>query len=236
MVDMRPLASRRLLGLSAVGVLALALTACSSEAEPASSPEPSQTTSQSTTAGPSTSPTASAEDALVAIYEDFACPHCKSFHEQSGAFFADLAQQHPEDLEVDYRIVDFLGGGDPESWSTRAAQAYYCVREDAAGDGTADPATAMATTSTFQGELFAAAPEGLSDEELVSTAAELDLDIADCVAQDAHTDQIDAALAGLSADGLRGVPGIVVNGEAYDPEAYGQLHDWVLNSTGLPQR
>ena len=206
--------TRRLLSLTAVSALALCMTACGGDAEETASSTPS----------PTSSPSASADQEVstVAVYEDFACPHCKDFHVGVGGFLTSVAQGGT--AEVDYRIVDFLGQGDEESWSTRAANAFYCFRET-----TEDPNV----QHDYQTELCSAAPAGLSDEQLIAQAEALDGDIADCVTQDGGSAQIQSALDGMSEDGVRGVPSVVVDGTVYDPQSDGDLMDWVLDQANL---
>lgn len=225
-------AAHRLLSLSAVGALAPGLTACAGDADQTESPaavgtastSPASEGTGSAAPTPSPSPSASAdqEPSTVAVYEDFACPHCKDFHYGVGGFLASVAQGGK--AEIDYRIVDFMGQGDDESWSTRAANAFYCFR-----DTTED----TQLQHDYQTQLFAAAPAGLSDQQLVDRAGLLEVDIADCVAADGGSDQIEAALTGMSEDGVRGVPTMVVDGTVYDPESDGDVIDWVLEQANL---
>lgn len=234
---MTTLLPRRLLTLSVASVLSLSLASCGGDADqtesraavgtpsspaPATDATPTASASPDTTSSSSPSGNAEQETSVVAVYEDFACPHCKDFHYDVGGFLASVEQGGK--AEIDYRIVDFMGGGDPESWSTRAAHAFYCFR-----DTTED----AQKRHEYQTQLFASAPAGLDDEQLVSRAGLLDVDIADCVAQDGGSDQIETALSEMSQDGVRGVPSVTVDGTVYDPEADGDVVDWVLEQADL---
>lgn len=220
--------ARRLRRLSAVGALSLALAACAGgnagdepSADPgSSSPSASETTSAAPSPSPSTPGTT--ETSTVAVYEDFACPHCKDFHAQAGGFLLSLEQEGQ--AEVEYRIVDFLGRGDPESWSTRAAQAYYCFRESTSDAG---------KLHGYQSQLFEAAPQGVDDAQLVQRAEQMDEDIAACVEGDGAADQIQSALSEMSDGGIRGVPSISVDDTLYDAETDGDFFAWVRESAGV---
>lgn len=197
-----------------LGALALAVTGCSGA------------TGDPSPAGDATIPpsaTASAPGGPVQVFEDFSCPHCATFH----AAYSEplLAADQDGEVEVQYRIVDFLGRGDPESWSTRAAQAYYCV--EGASDGDAE------LLHQYQTWLFGQAAAGLQsgDSELVEKAAELSggagVDIGQCVAEDGGSGKITAALSDFSDAGLRGVPAVYADGTLYDADEHGELMPWL---------
>ena len=83
----------------------------------------------------------------VEVYEDFQCPICRSFEEQSGDF---LRQQVASGaVTITYRPFSFLDdtGGSPNDYSKRSTSAALCaldqggvadavvvVREDSPGD------------------------------------------------------------------------------------------------------
>lgn len=164
----------------------------------------------------------------VQIFEDFACPHCAAFHEQYGGMVHGLVSGG--EAEVDYRIVDFLGRGDPESWSTRAATAYYCL-EDSLGDGQA----AGGTLHGFQSWLFEQATTQPADEALVARAGEMAggagsaEEIGQCITGDGAAERIGAAMSDFTDFGLRGVPSVYspAEGTLYHPEEHGDLKPWL---------
>lgn len=236
--------SRTLPLLTAFGALALGLTACGSVPGPApSSSEPAPSASSSSAPSPSTSsPTATSSSAAqsttasvspsatplsapagtVVVYEDFSCPHCHDFAEAYGGFLTDLTEE--DGVPVEYRVVDFLGRGDPQSWSTRAANAYYCFEEQSQ-----NPARSHA----YQAQLFSAAETGgVEDTELVSRAQELDVDIAQCVADRGQAQRTEQANVSLPADGAQGVPAIFFEGTMFDYQEHGEFPDWIQEVTG----
>lgn len=205
-----------------LGALALAVTGCAGGS--------GNSGDQQSPAGdtPSSPATATAPDGPVHVFADFACPHCASFHDAYGEQLHSLARDG--EVTVDYRIVDFLGAGDPESWSTRAAQAYYCLEEET--DGSAE------ALYEYRGWLYGQAAEGepATDQELVEQAAQLggdaaSADIGQCVAEDGGSEQITAASADFSDAGLRGVPAVYVDGTLYDPDEHGELISWLTGES-----
>lgn len=167
----------------------------------------------------------------VQIFEDFACPHCAAFHDHYGGMVHGLASGGQ--AEVDYRIVDFLGRGDPESWSTRAATSYYCM-EEALGDSDAS----SGKLHGFQTWLFDQAPAQPDDEALVAQAGEMAPDagaaeeIGQCITGDGTADRIESAMSDFTDFGLRGVPSVYSPGEdtLYDPQEHGDLKPWLTGS------
>ncbi len=62
----------------------------------------------------------------VIAYEDFQCPACLSFEQQSGAFLTDAVAKG--DITVEYRPIAFLDDrSNGNRYSTRAGSAAYCV-------------------------------------------------------------------------------------------------------------
>ncbi|MEV4902576.1 thioredoxin domain-containing protein [Citricoccus sp. NPDC055426] len=167
----------------------------------------------------------------VQIFEDFACPHCAAFHDHYGGMVHGLVSGGA--AEVDYRIVDFLGRGDPESWSTRAATSYYCM-EEALGDSDA----ATGTLHGFQTWLFEQAPAQPDDEALVAQAGEMAPDagtadqIGQCITADGTAGRIESAMSDFTDFGLRGVPSVYspAEGTLYNPEEHGDLKVWLTGS------
>ncbi|MGO1884411.1 MAG: DsbA family protein [Citricoccus sp.] len=167
----------------------------------------------------------------VQIFEDFACPHCAAFHERYGGMVHGLASGGQ--VDVDYRIVDFLGRGDPESWSTRAATAYYCL-EDSLGDG----ADAQGTLHGFQSWLFEQAATPPGDEALVAQASARaegtgePEEIGQCITGNGADERIEAALSDFSDFGLRGVPSVYSPAEStlYSADEHGDLKSWLTGS------
>ncbi|NUL44259.1 thioredoxin domain-containing protein [Cellulosimicrobium funkei] len=234
-----PTPSRRPARLGATLALAaatmVALTGCADairNAEHGSSSDPAGSSASTPEQTAGTDASGASE---VQIFEDFACPHCAAFHEQNGGLIHGLVSGG--ELEADYRIVDFLGQGDPESWSTRAANAYYCLEgslESGYGDG--DEA-AVSKLHAFQSWLFDQATSEPDDATLVAQADEIGGkadSIEQCVAEDGGTPEINAAMSDFSDFGLRGVPAVYSTADStlYNAEQHGDLRTWLMVPSG----
>ncbi|MGA8988494.1 DsbA family protein [Aeromicrobium sp.] len=75
---------------------------------------------QAVTGEPATNPV------TVVTYEDFQCPACRSFEQQSGAFLADAVAKG--DITLEYRPIAFLdAASNGNKYSSRAGSAAMCV-------------------------------------------------------------------------------------------------------------
>ncbi len=72
-------------------------------------------------------PAADAKPVSVELYEDFQCPVCRSFEEQSGSFLKDQVASGA--VTVTYRPFSFLDetGGSPNDYSKRSTSAALCA-------------------------------------------------------------------------------------------------------------
>lgn len=179
--------------------------------------------------------TAGTEASGVQIFEDFACPHCAAFHEQNGGLIHGLASGG--ELKADYRIVDFLGQGDPESWSTRAANAYYCLEGSLESGTGSENEAAGNKLHAFQSWLFEQATTQPDYATLVAQADEIGGDAASveqCVTEDGGAPQITAAMSDFSDFRLRGVPSVYSTADStlYNPEQHGDLKTWLTDRPG----
>ena len=62
--------------------------------------------------------------AVLAIYEDFQCPHCRDFEKTFGPTVAKMVDSGA--VAVDYYMVAILNRSNA-GYSSRAANAAYCV-------------------------------------------------------------------------------------------------------------
>jgi len=71
---------------------------------------------------------AATDPVQVVAYEDFQCPACLNFEQQSGAFLSDAVAKG--EITVEYRPIAFLDrNSNGNRYSTRSASAAYCVLE-----------------------------------------------------------------------------------------------------------
>lgn len=142
-------------------------------------------------------------------YIDFMCPICGQFEEAYGEEILSLVDDGTITLNIHpISILDRYSQG--TAYSTRAANAMYCVAE-------ADPDAAV----PFMQALFANQPEegstGLTDDEILGFASGVGVDgIDDCVTEGQYEKFVAAkteeAPVQPGASGV-GTPTLVVNGE-----------------------
>ncbi|SNT43000.1 DsbA family protein [Rhodococcoides kyotonense] len=170
--------------------------------------------SDDTTATPAATPSSVTENGAIRIgdpnaavvvtaVEDFQCPACKQFEAISGDTLSDLIADNT--IAVDYKPIAILDRMSSTNYSTRAANASMCVAD---ADISAWPAwhTAMFEQQPAEGGA------GLSDDELISLASDVGVDIASCVTDGTYTDYVTSQTQKVLADGVTGTPTVSVNG------------------------
>ncbi len=142
----------------------------------------------------------------VVLYEDFQCPVCKSFEEQSGAYLDDLVKKG--EITIEYRMFAFLDGQSSTEYSTRSASAAMAVLDKGG----------VAAFKKFHDLLYANQPpeggNGLSDATLIDLAKQagvtgIDADVKDKTFEPWVRKAKDAAFD----DGHDGTPTILIGGK-----------------------
>ena len=116
--------------------------------------------------------------AVVSFYEDFQCPHCAAFEKGFGPTINKLIDTGA--VAADYYMVAILNSSANDKYSTRAANAGYCVAD-------ADTSPAKDAFRRFHAALFAQQPaEGSpapDNTALVETARQAGVvgNVPDCV-------------------------------------------------------
>jgi protein-disulfide isomerase len=142
---------------------------------------------------------------MVDEYVDFMCPHCKTFHEDTGAALKQLADAGQITL-VSHPVAYLDRFSSGTKYSTRASAASAC-----AADG--------GKFSEFTGALFAQQPPegspGLTDEQLIQAGRTIGLDetFAQCVRDDKYTTWVKKVSDDATEAGVTGTPTIFVNGK-----------------------
>lgn len=153
-------------------------------------------------------PTGSAEGVpVVDVYEDFQCPACRAFEEQTGAALEQLAADGT--ARVDYHPMSFIGDE-----SERAANAAACAADAGA-------------FVDYHRILFEQQPGENTGQWTTDALVDLGQQVGitgeefrRCVTEGRYvgwTDQVDEA-AGRA--GVRGTPTVLVNGEPLADDAY----------------
>lgn len=160
---------------------------------------------------------------VVSTYIDFMCPFCNQFETTYGDQLLDLAANDKITLEV--RPVNMLDGQSSTQYSTRSANAFFCVADT---DG--------AQAATYLRALYDEQPReggpGLDDARLIEIAKAYGVDIATCQKDLTFADLAVANYDAMpaSADGSRGTPTVAVNG-AYNADFWNS-ETWFSDNFG----
>jgi protein-disulfide isomerase len=142
--------------------------------------------------------------ALIDAYEDFLCPFCRMFEEQTGATLRQLAVEHV--ASVVYHPLAFLDGASTSQYSSRASSASGCAAD-------------AGRFADFHDILYLNQPPegsaGLSDDLLIELGVGLGIDdpaFPRCVAGHAYFPWTAYVTARAIARGVAGTPTVFVNG------------------------
>jgi protein-disulfide isomerase len=149
-------------------------------------------------------------DAPVAVdlYEDFQCPNCKAFEDESGGTLAQLVADGT--VRARYHGMAFLDTSANDQYSTRALNAAGAVLAAAGPDA----------FQTFHDLLFANQPAeggaGLTDEQLIEFAGQAGA-TGTAVQEQIHDlvygDWVKTLTDQASKDGVTGTPTVFVDGQ-----------------------
>ena len=145
--------------------------------------------------------------AVLSIYEDFQCPHCRDFEKTFGPTIAKLVDSGA--AAVDYYMLSILNrtnGG----YSSRAANAAYCVADEN-----------MDAFKRFHSALFAQQPQegtgtGPDNAALIETARQAGVTggVPECINKGSY-EKMTKGLAAASK--VTATPTIRLNGEDINP-------------------
>jgi protein-disulfide isomerase len=147
-------------------------------------------------------------EAVLSLYEDFQCPHCRDFEKAMGPTITQLINSGA--IAADYNMVAILNSPANQRYSTRAANAAYCVAD-------ADTTSAKENFVRFHTALFAQQPpEGSPAPDnagLISTArisGTAEDRVSDCINSGKYSDMVDGLAA---ASKISATPTVRLNGE-----------------------
>ncbi len=145
--------------------------------------------------------------AVLSIYEDFQCPHCRDFEKAFGPTLKKISDSGA--AAVDYNMVAILNktnGG----YSERAANAAYCVADE-------DKEAFL----RFHSALFAQQPtegsgSGPDNQALIETARQAGVTggVPECVSKNRYGDMVKGLAA---ASKITATPTIQLNGQEISP-------------------
>lgn len=147
--------------------------------------------------------------AVLSLYEDFQCPHCRSFEQAMGPTINKLIDSGA--VATDYHLVAILDTPTNDNYSTRSANAAYCVAEE-------DTTPTKEAFRRFHGALFAQQPdEGApapDNASLIETARQAGVagGVAECINNGNYDDMVGGLAA---AANINSTPSVRINGEDY---------------------
>ncbi|GAA3528437.1 thioredoxin domain-containing protein [Aeromicrobium panaciterrae] len=165
--------------------------------------------------------TAGTNPVKVVLTEDFQCPACLSFEQQSGAFLTDLVKKG--EITIEYRPVSFLDKSSGNEYSSRALNAALCVLDKGG----------IEKYKTMHDLLYANQPQegtnGPEDSALIDTAKNAGVTgIDSCINSKRFGPWIEKAYDKLLDEGFKGTPWVRIGGkdiESPTPAALQQAID-----------
>jgi len=142
----------------------------------------------------------------VILHEDFQCPACQAFEQQSGAFLNDLVKKG--EIVIEYRPIAFLDKASLNEYSSRSLNAALCVLD---ADGVEGYKKMHDLLYANQPAEQTAGPE---DKELVATAKQAGYSGSEkCITQKTYGPWIEDAYKAALDAGFEGTPWVVIDGK-----------------------
>ena len=148
--------------------------------------------------------------AVLSLYEDFQCPHCREFEKTFGPTITKLVDSGA--VAADYYMVAILNSSFNKNYSTRAANAAYCVADENKD-----------AFIRFHSALFANQPEEGSgaapdNNALIETARQAGAagSVPACINSGKHSDMVDGLAAAAK---IQATPTIRLNGQDLSPSS-----------------
>lgn len=169
------------------------------------------------TAGQMPTEVPGADQADIIIYADANCVYCAQFDMENAEALDKLVE---DGHSLEYRTVNYLDNPGTENFSSRAANAMACVAEESPEHAMDYIHEVFMSYNTHQGA-------GLSNDELISLASEVGVDINGCVSDNTFRPFVNFTTAKAIEAGIAGTPSIWVNGVQYENTANGEpFQEW----------
>lgn len=141
----------------------------------------------------------------VAVYEDFQCPSCASFEEETGSFLREEVAAGR--IVLEYRPFTFLDAASTNRYATRSANAAACVAD----------ASGVTQYADFHERAFEKPPEeggpGPEDDTLVDWATKAGAPEAEtCIRDERFTEWLGQAVTEGRDLGVSETPTVTING------------------------
>lgn len=146
--------------------------------------------------------------AVVALYEDFLCPHCAVLEQKFGPTISKLIDSGA--IAADYYMVAILDHPQNQNYPARAGAAAYCVADES-----------IDAFKRFNAALFAQQPSEAGadypdNDRLIEIARQAGAGgtVPECINKGTYIDMVGGLAA---ATGIKSTPSIRINGEEYEP-------------------
>jgi protein-disulfide isomerase len=166
----------------------------------------------------------------IVFYEDFLCPACGNFERTFGPTVSKLIDTGA--IAADYYMLGFLSRPQNQDYSSRAANAAYCVADESI-DAFRRFHTALFTKEIQPSETGTTFPDNAKLTELAREAGVVGR-VPDCIKAGKYLPMVDGL---ASAAGIHATPTVRINGQDYQwstPEALvAKVKEIVGNVPGL---
>lgn len=149
----------------------------------------------------------------VRVVADLQCPACKQFEAANGEALAQAAADGT--AVVEYQVISFLDKASTNQYSSRAANASFCVAKS-------DPSKYQTWLQTMFAKQPAEGGAGLSNEQLVQIATEVgytDPAVATCIDDKPYNDYITQVTQQTLSSGVESTPSVFINGQLNQTDA-----------------
>ena len=145
--------------------------------------------------------------AVVSLYEDFLCPHCRDFEQKFGPTLNQLIDSGA--IAADYYMVAILDSPSTGNYSSRSGGAAYCVADE---NNEAFRRFHAALYAQQPGEAGGSFPD---DARLIEVARQAGAagTVPDCINKGKYLPMVEGL---ASATGIQSTPTIKINGEEFD--------------------
>jgi len=151
--------------------------------------------------------------AVLAIYEDFQCPHCRDFEKTFGPTLNKIVESGA--AAIDYNMVSILNATN-KGYSMRAANAAYCVADDN------KDAFVRFHSALFANQPVEGSGSGPDNASLIETARQAGVTggVPECI----NSGKYDNMVKGLAAASkITATPTIRLNGQDISPATPDEL-------------
>ncbi|WP_428338310.1 DsbA family protein [Mycobacterium sp.] len=146
--------------------------------------------------------------AVVSFYEDFLCPACGNFERGFGPTVSKLIDGG--EIAADYYMTGFLSRPQNQQYSSRAANAGYCVADESI-DAFRRFHTALYTKDIQPDEAGTAFPDNARLVELAREAGVVGK-VPDCIKSGKYIPMVDGL---ITSAGIHATPTVRINGQDY---------------------